>query len=136
MDIRARLARDRRLLDVIESITDVLPEDGYSFEWFGIQVWYYGENTKRDMAIAIRALRVVTGLSVTKEYTDHYFKAIVRLPDNGGEIQLVTARNAVCRMVETGEEITETVPDYSNVPTKTVTKKVTEWQCDPILTDA
>lgn len=47
----------------------------------------------------------------------------------GSRLSISTARGNVCKLIETGETETVTVPDYSQVPSKTIERPVTRWDC-------
>jgi len=63
-----------------------------------------------------------------KSYDD-YSVTFTAKTETGLKLKLVAPRGNVCKLVETGEIETIEVKDYENVPTKTVTRPVTEWVC-------
>lgn len=64
----------------------------------------------------------------TKEFTEYYAKE-TRVTKLGAKVVIGTSRGNVCKRVETGEMETVEIPDYSNVPKKTVTRPITRWEC-------
>jgi hypothetical protein len=134
-EVIAKVNRDIRLLQIIAANAVLFP-NSFSMEWYGVNVYYYGKDAKTEIATAIRILRRFTGGTVTKKYDDHYFTAKITLPNDGGEIQLMTSRETVCRLVPTGEMETVEEIDYKSAPTITVEREIKKWECDSVLLDA
>jgi len=69
-----------------------------------------------------------------KHTTSYDFSLTHSLGDNVS-IKLSVSRSAACTPRVVGTETVE-IPDYSDVPTKTVTRDVIEYDCNPILDNA
>lgn len=64
----------------------------------------------------------------TKKFDENYVN--YHLTTSAGvKLSISTARGNVCKLIETGETETVTVPDYSAIPSKTIERPVTKWDC-------
>jgi len=95
-----------------------------------ISVWlstYDYDDTKAEVARLARQLGraeknvVYSTFVVSRDFGPH-------------KLKVETARDAVCVAKVVGTEEVE-IPDYSDVPTKKVTRDIVEWECSPLLAD-
>lgn len=105
---------------------DVLMDITVGFDYSGIpSVHVYAEDPAKFRA-AYRNAGVRGRWS--KKFSEAYVEYALTTAA-GTKFSISTARGNVCKLIETGETETVTVPDYSQVPSKTIERPVTRWDC-------
>ena len=95
----------------------------------------HGEYVTTKSAVEVMAdLRKAIGGTWDKQTNDYYF-TLTREIAPKVTVKLLVARSEACTPKVVGSETVE-VKDYDSCPTKTVTKDIVEWDCNPILDHA
>lgn len=97
-------------------------------------IWFYGDNCAERVANVARAIRKqFTTEAASKNYDESTFRMEIEIQDSPFYFSLYTARNNVCKRIDTGKTETKVVRDYQAAPTTTKEVPVIEWECSPIL---
>jgi hypothetical protein len=118
-------------------------EGSYYSNSFNIQTSIFDENegnwrslTAPEIAVRVRALSKDQPIGSVKK--DAYGNAMTYklwMPNNRVSIELCVMRETVCVQKVVGQETVEE-KDYSQIPTRTVTRDIVEWECIPLLAQA
>ena len=129
----------RKLADVMDANSDFAEEAKYGF--MSNPLYLSDELTPEQLAQITRDFRA-HGFTITKEYTDNYFKIVCSHPVDGFYSDFTytinVARKVVCTAKVVGQEtkeVEEYDPELLAAAKRSVTKTVdvVEWECHPLL---